>query len=521
MATRRQFLEAMGRIGGASAVYLSMQALGLISMPRAFAGTPDLGAGTGQGKSVVILGAGIAGLVAAYELRKAGYAVTVIEANERIGGRVWTIRGGDRIVQTGRPEQRSEHDAGLYFNAGAARIPTHHRAILGYARDLKVPLEVMVNVNRSAGMDFGAVVRERQAVNDVRGRFAELLSKAIDKGALDGELSGVDKKALRGYLDWWGDLKRGGVFKGSERSGYTVPPGGYGDAGTTVDPLTLRQLADRGFFQSGLVFEEIFDQQAPMFQPVGGMDRIALALFEQVRDAVRLGTPVTGVRPTAAGVRVTLAGGGVVEADYCLCTLPAPLVAKLDAPFTAAKRAALTATRYSTAVKVAWQAPRFWEREGVYGGLAWTSQRSEVVWYPSGNWHGDTGVLIGAYAVGWLDAGDKSVREYGALGFDERFAVSRGVIERLHPGKGGLLARPLTVAWDQTPFASGVGADWQPGQRQTDYVELARPEERIFFAGEHLSYLPYWQEGAAVSAHKAIELLHQRAMSEAPARRVG
>ena len=521
MATRRQFLETMGRLGGVSAVYLSMQALGLIAMPRAFAATPDLGAGTGQGKSVVILGAGIAGLVAAYELRKAGYAVTVIEANDRIGGRVWTIRGGDRIIQDGRPEQRSDYDAGLYFNAGAARIPAHHHAILGYARDLKVPLEVMVNVNRSAGMDFGAVVRERQAVNDVRGRFAELLAKAIDKGALNQELSGVDKQALRGYLEWWGDLKRGGAFKGSERSGYVVPPGGYGDAGKLVDPLTLRQLADRGFFQSGLVFEEIFDQQAPMFQPVGGMDRIALALFDQVKDVVRLGTPVTGVRPTANGVRVTLAKGGVVDADYCLCTLPAPLVAKLDAPFTAAKRAALKATNYSTAAKVAWQAPRFWEREGVYGGLAWTSKQSEVVWYPSGDWHGDKGVLVGAYAVGWLDAGEKSVRDYCAMSFAQRFAVSRGVIERLHPGQSQLLGKPLTVAWDQTPFASGVGADWKPGQRQSDYVELARPEGRIYFAGEHLSYLPYWQEGAAVSAHKAIILLHQRAVSEAPARRVG
>ena len=301
MATRRQFLEAMGRVGGVSAVYLSMQALGLLAMPRAFAGTPNLGRGTGQGKSVVILGAGIAGLVAAYELRKAGYAVTVLEANDRIGGRVWTVRGGDRILQTGRPDQRSDHDDGLYFNAGAARIPAHHHAILGYARDLKVPLEVMVNVNRSAGMDFGSVVRERQAVNDVRGRFAELLAKAIDKGALDGELTGVDKQALRGYLGWWGDLKHSGAFKGSERSGYTIPPGGYGDAGKLVDPLTLRQLADHGFFQSGLVFEEIFDQQAPMFQPVGGMDRIAMALFEQVKQAVRLSTPVTGVRPTADG----------------------------------------------------------------------------------------------------------------------------------------------------------------------------------------------------------------------------
>ena len=107
------------------------------------------------------------------------------------------------------------------------------------------------------------------------------------------------------------------------------------------------------------------------------------------------------------------------------------------------------------------------------------------------------------------------------MSFADRFAVSRGVIERLHPGRSALLEKPLTVAWDQTPWNSGVGAIWSPEQRKTDYVELARPEGRTYFAGEHLSYLPFWQEGAAVSAHKAIALLHQRAMSEGKARRAG
>ena len=87
-------------------------------------------------------------------------------------------------------------------------------------------------------------------------------------------------------------------------------------------------------------------------------------------------------------------------------------------------------------------------------------KQSEVVWYPSGDWHGDKGVLVGAYAVGWLNDGDRTVREYSAMSFADRFAVSRGVIERLHPGKSALLEKPLTVAWDQTPWNSGVGAQW-------------------------------------------------------------
>src|SRR3954471_20510531 len=145
--TRRALLEQVGAIGGAGAAYLAMEALGLAIPTPAGAENFELPRSSGDGRSVVILGGGIAGLVSGYELRKAGYRVTVLEARNRIGGRVWTIRGGDRIVQTGRPEQGASFDPGLYFNAGAARIPSSHRLILAYARKFGVGLEIMVNSN--------------------------------------------------------------------------------------------------------------------------------------------------------------------------------------------------------------------------------------------------------------------------------------------------------------------------------------------------------------------------------------
>ena len=133
-----------------------------------------LPAGSGKGKTVVILGAGIAGLVAAYELDRAGYDVTVLEARDRVGGRVWTVRGGDRIVQMGRADQHASFDAGLYFNAAGARIPATHRAILGYARRVGVKLESFVNDNRGAGWDFGGKVQpERRMVYVLQGRVSE------------------------------------------------------------------------------------------------------------------------------------------------------------------------------------------------------------------------------------------------------------------------------------------------------------------------------------------------------------
>ena len=125
--TRRALLEHIGTGGGVGAAYMAMETLGLAIPTPAGAENFPLPAATGNGRSVVILGAGIAGLVSAYELKRAGYRVTVLEARDRIGGRSWTIRGGDRIVQTGRPDQIAAFRPGLYFNAGPARIPSTHR----------------------------------------------------------------------------------------------------------------------------------------------------------------------------------------------------------------------------------------------------------------------------------------------------------------------------------------------------------------------------------------------------------
>ena len=511
MTSRRAFLQAMGRAGGYSAVFLSMRAMGLIAAAPARAGVPELPAGSGTGKSVVILGAGMAGLSAGYELQKAGYAITILEARDRIGGRVWTVRGGDRIVQEGRADQTCSFDEGLYMNAGAARLPTEHHAVFHYARELGVPMEVMVNVNRSAAVDANRdIVTQRRAINDTRGHIAELLTKSINGGALDGELNATDKERLRVYLGEWGALSEGGVYRGSDRAGFSRLPGGYGDPGEMLDPLTLDQLMTHGAWGEPAVFEETFDQQAPMFQPVGGMDRIVHAIYEQVRDHVRLGTPVKGVRSSPRGVTVTLERGAPVTADYCLCAMPANYVAKLDHDFGKAKTAALKAAFYAPSAKVAWEAPRFWEQDGIYGGLAWTDEPNTMVWYPSGGWNSAKGILMGAYSYGQRPA---SV-DFTHMAPDARFAISRAVIDRMHPGKGHLLTKPVTVAWNETPYSGGVGCVWSDEQRQAEYLELCKPEGRVFFAGEHLSYVPFWQEGAILSGYEAIKLLRERTIAD-------
>ena len=514
--TRRHFLTAVGRSGGYSATFGAMSALGLLAPIAAYAGPPNLRPASGKNTKVVILGAGIAGLVAAYELRKVGYQVTVLEARDRPGGRSWTVRGGTKIEQIGRPDQICKFDPGeeMYFNAGPARFPTWHRALLGYAHQFHVPLQVMVNDNRSAGMDFGGkVVTRRQAVNDTRGRLSELLAKAIDKHALDQELTGIDKEKLRAFLRLYGDLDGQSTYRASANSGFSSVPGAYSQPPRPVAPMSIQDIADRKYWGLGLVFEQAIDQQTPMLQAVGGMDRIAYAIYDQVRPAVQFGTVVKSIAHTRDGIRVVYGSESApeqaIEADYCICTLPLTVLRHVPSDLPSVVKGAIErgAATYAAGTKVAWEARRFWEQdEAIFGGLGWTDEISNLVWYPSGGFDQPKGVLVGAFSTGL--SGHHNAASFDAMPFGERFAISRRVIEKLHPGRSHELTKPVTVGWGETPYSGGSSVHWAPAQRSTDYAVLCGHHGRLHLAGEHMSYLTGWQEGAVLSAHDTVRSIN-------------
>ena len=515
--TRRALLEQIGRVGGLGAAYMAMETLGLAIPTPAGAENFRLPAASGKGRSVVILGAGIAGLVSAYELKRAGYRVTVLEARDRIGGRAWTVRNGGRIVQMGRPDQVAAFDPGLYFNAGPARLASTHRVILGYARKFGVALEPFINVNRNAGWDFGGKVQpERRMVEDMRGHLAELLAKAIDRKALDGFVSNDEIAAVRQFLVPYGSLDAKGNYVPAGSSGYSIEGGGYAQAPVPLPPLGPKQLAPSPAIILPYLFEHISDMQMTMLQPVGGMDRIAHAISEQVRPLIRLRSPVTAIRRTGNRVRIEHGPGKqATEADYCVCTLGANLLAKIPSDFSSAKIAALKTVNYLPSVKVAFEAPRFWETDdNVFGGLAWTDRANENVIYPSHGIGSSKGVLVAAYVAGWTNRDNP--QKFAGYSDAERLRISRESIEALHPGRSKLLTKGVSVGWGLVPYSEGVGAVWPGGPdgnqpRPPEYAELQKPEGPIVFAGEHLSYQGLWQEGAALSAHEAVKVL--RAMA--------
>jgi monoamine oxidase len=520
--TRRDFLERVGLAGGAAALYETMVALGMLRTPPAYAGAPRPQR-LGGGRSVVVLGAGIAGLTVAFELLKAEYQVELLEAADRVGGRSFTVRRGDVVEQAGLPDQTCRFDAGLYWNAGPGRIPYHHQALIGYCRDLGVELEVYVMEDRAAPFQTdhafaGKPVHDRQLANDTRGYIAELLAKAVGKQALDDELSAAERRELLALLAVFGDVEpeTGYKYAGSSRSGYRVPPAVV-EPGEVEPALALRSLLASRFWDHRFYQPEDYEWQATLFQPVGGMDQVVRAFERRVgAERITRGAEVVKIENSDHGVRVTFERRGKGraqesrQADYCVSTIPLPLLKKLigNDSFAADFKSAVATARFEAAAKVGWQAEeRFWEspRQQIYGGISWIDHPITQFWYPSSGYFSAKGVLTGAYNYA------ETARKFGALPLDQRLMLATQGAERLHPEflKFVKTELGLSIAWQQVPHQAGGWADWDWSQREqaAAYNRLLTPDKRFFVCGDQVSYLSGWQEGAILSAHHVVRQL--------------
>lgn len=522
--SRRHFLVQLAASSGYAAAAAAMTTLGLGTASAASVSSsassssgrsvlPALAPGSGKGKRVLVLGAGIAGLVSAYELRRAGYDVQLIEARDRVGGRNWTIRDGTTIDYIDGTQQVAQFEPGHYFNAGPARLPSHHQAILGYCREFGVQLEAEVNTSRSAYFlpdpaRSDKPIQLRRAINDARGHIAELLARAVGKGALDQELTADDRAKLVDFLKVYGDLTPQGAFQGTERSGYKVFPGTADQVGQRQEPLSLDALLDPDLWTS-LIFDELLIFQPTMLQPVGGMDRIPAAFYERLQDVARLSTEVKSIRNADNTVEVVVRDrrSGQQEklsADFAVVTFPLPVLAQVANNFAPAVQAAIAGVRYDTASKIAWQSRRFWETDTqIYGGISIVKHETALIWYPSGGYHNATGVLVGCYNI------SQAARDFTAKPLAAQFASSRGAIDRVHPGRGAELHHPVSVAWHKVPYSLGSWVHWAtPAEKE--YTLLNQPDGRVHFAGEYLSQIGAWQEGAVLSAHHAVAAIASR-----------
>ena len=523
---RREFLTSIGRLAGSAAMLRTMAAMGIgfsaascgssSAAPGAVVQPPppprlqsprpgDWPANVGAGKNVVILGGGIAGMTTALEMTRLGYSCTILEATVVAGGRNRTIRAGDSAVETDSVQVCTfDVDADLYFNPGPARISHHHEFLLGYCRQFGVALETFVNDNHAtflhSATSFGGQPQiKRRVVADTRGNIARLLAKAVNQNALDQDLSAADKANILAMLQEFGDLNGAYEYSGTERAGF---PGqensGSRRRGELVSPLQLQELISDTFWQMRQDYAQGLDQQPTMLQPVGGMDRIARAFESQVAADIVYEAVVSEIRKTATGVRIVYQdrfGSAVsLDADYCVCTIPATVLRSIANDFSSMHQSAIATFDYTSAGKIGFQSRRFWEQDhNIYGGISWTTQDITQIWYPNHGFGRNSGVLVGAYMFGG-SAGNT----FAAQLPQQRINASVTQGGRLHAEYAAEVARGISVAWLKVPFQLGAWGTSNPGI-------LLSPDDNIYFAGEHLSLLQGWQEGAILSAYHAID----------------
>ncbi|HTX25189.1 MAG TPA: flavin monoamine oxidase family protein [Steroidobacteraceae bacterium] len=523
--SRRELLSMIGLTAGTTAMYQAMSALGMAA-ESPYRGPVDL-QGAPRGTSVLILGAGIAGMTAAYELRNAGYQVTVLEYNARPGGRNWTLRGGDRYVELGGAVQRCEFDPGLYINPGPWRIPYHHRGLLSYCKRLGVALEPFIQVNYNAYLHSstafgGKPQRFREVKADYQGHVAELLAKATRQSALDGAVSKEDQERLLESLRAWGALDENYSYvssvETSARRGYAKKPGGGLSARPIPsEPLGLPAVLDSGLW-GGIAVGDDYDMQSTIFQPVGGMGRIGEAFGRELKPLIRYNSKVVEIHQDARGVSVTfedtMSPGPrqTARADWCLCTIPLPILAQIPLNVSDKMSAAIAAVPYAAAVKVGLQFKRrFWEEDDhIYGGITYTDLPITNIGYPNTGYHSaGKGVLLGAYIWG------TNAMQFTSMSPAQRVQRAVEYGNQIHPQYRREFDSGVAVAWHRVPFTMGCFGSWTVETRAEHYDDLCRIDGRIALAGEHASFLGGWQEGAVTSALDAIGRLHRRAVAQA------
>ena len=346
-------------------------------------GRPAAGAvGPAGANKVLVLGAGVSGLVVAYELGKLGYDYHVLEARDHVGGLAWTVRRGTTHTEIGGERQVCTFDAGLYLNVGAWRIPYSHTGVLNYCRELGVPIEIFINEAENAyfyyeGQDVGPLadtrVRLREVKADMIGYTNELLVKAIDQGQLDLPVTADDRQRFlrhlvaQGYLD------------ASDRRYKAFASRGPGS------PHDFAALLQSGFSQRmRSVPATSGTTAAPMFQAVGGMDQFPRG-FERAIGASRItfNADVQSVHQSDTGARVVYADtrsgrSRELDADFVVVCMPLSVLSSVDINLSPELMAAVKATTYSDSAKMGLAMKRrFWEEDDqIFGGHCTRISRS-------------------------------------------------------------------------------------------------------------------------------------------------
>jgi len=466
-----------------------------LSVPAAVAacgGTSRSGGARAERARVVVIGAGLAGLAAAHELARTGVEVCVLEARARPGGRVHTLR--------------APFDDGLYAEAGAVFVPTHHATTLRYLRELGVGLQPAAEGGRGQGERVfirGTSVRHQPG----RPTRWPVPLKPREMGLGPGELRSLYLQPVVEAIGdpehplWPGEaalpfdgmtmeqlLRARGASPGAialMRLGYLDE---WGDGIGSVSALCL--LRDLAGSRGGNETHRI----------AGGSDRFPTAFAQRLGESVRYGAEVTGMEHRRDGVRVAYTAGGerrAIFAEHVICAIPFTVLRRLavDPPLSPPKRAAVAQLPATSVTRVYLQLRgHVWNAED--GDAVATDLPIMMAAHASAGQPGPRGI-VEAFVTG------REARALACMPPEECVRRVRAQVAQVIPDADARVERAAVYAWDADPWARGDYAWFRPGQVRALLPHLAAPEGRVHFAGDHTSSRPGWMQGALDSGLRA------------------
>jgi len=428
-----------------------------------------------RNRSVIVAGAGLAGLAAARDLESAGAKVTVIEARDRVGGRVWTVRDGFAGAQ--------------HAEAGADIIEAGHTAVLALCKELNLET---VPILRGGFGYYGTNRTGRLAIQSLAGLFRDMpagfwpLVRQYKLGERRWDGAIAARLASESVADWLRTAKASRAVAHRLR-------GLRGMLLADPEELSLLALVD--------VFADFEDgPEMVSCRLRGGNDRLASAMAEGLKGKVRLGTVVRQIRQRSAGIVATLEHRGKVaelRADFFVSALPATTLRQcvIDPPLPEVQRLAVDHLKYGNATRLLIQFDRrFWKRRGrpsAFGSDQWFG----ALWDGNEQQRGRSGILS------FLAGGRASYELQSKLAADG-VAGMGGAVRWL--GVPGKVIASRVITWEHDPFALGGYAYFDPAFKPLWREALARPHGRVVFAGEHTSVR--WQgymNGAVESGQRA------------------
>jgi monoamine oxidase len=418
-------------------------------------------------RQAVIIGSGLGGLAAAYRLKGAGWEVTVLEARNRVGGRVFSHS---------LPANKD-----LICELGAEWVGESHERLKSLCSDFKIPLQrhqfddyLLRNGRVSRPGTWGPSPQARAAFEKMIAGYEKLTT---------AQQTSLDR------IDWWTHLS---------------------DIGFTRDDLLLRDLADSTDFGESIRHVSAFAALAEYaesspknemdYKMAGGNSRLVQEFAMRVGpENIRTGMKVTEINQRA-GIVTVRAGKESFRADACICTAPIASLRKIkfDPPLPSAQAEAAQKLQYARIIKnsVLYE-NRFWKDEN-YSMVSDTT--SHYYFHSTQNQPGTNGILT-AYAIG--EKADVLASQDDKRRMD---LITRDLVD-FNADAPKLAKGIASYAWQRDEYTEGAYAIYRPGQWFGIRPVLARPHQKVLFAGEHIADWQGFMEGAIETGESAADEL--------------